>query len=824
MFNTDYAAVFPDCSPALVKALADALIERRVSGASAAEQEAPIAPPVSYRLRRAVPLRELALFESADAAAQGLWAVLQAQGVIKAPKITWPTTADLTQRKDAIKALLRSCDLQADKLDDAVNSVLAVIEPTIGMLRSLDDKKITVKFAEIAQAYFMDHGQAVPPALREFVEAGLDVVASLIEKKDPPTGYETTGMVVMGVAQIVAGVLIKEFVPCVGEVLRHASQEGGFASVLRAGQPAINAAASMFAQSGGLGTLLSSAGELATLGVSVARIATLVDTEVTVLERTVRLTKERKTAGSAQPINEAALTTLLDSKQREFTDGLVNIVNSLLSTSVYSPLVSRTTKLAADKVVGALLEQSETEKVAASPDAILRAMEQKADPNKAFFDENLRSIRGADTEIQIDALPPEERAALREKLVQSTGKTLAQLQSEYEGCDLRFYVDAEHRLYVQRPDRAEYSEGIRLGKPAGEPEFVAAAQLYEQSISLTDRDTGAVKTYYPDGHIDSLTPDSAILLDYTPGQNGQLAHITVAGAPPAAGPGSAANKDCFYTAIIEAPKRDNAPDSTVVSVREKVAGHLAHDDGARLFYHNWSLDGRVKEFAGWKSPLSPVADAYDDFADKAWDMSPRIFALNPSLSTVAGLVGIQYGRGIADALRFGEGIAEQTPLGYAQDGLRLLVFAPPVIKGGFVAARVGKNVHTELNAVFRGIPTPHGVAKQVWSFEAFKLRLAVHKGALLHRFGAMGKSHAAEAQFWSFKNPLTQDLQSYAKGYGIPASNMSHAAPMFTEGAHLQRGAPFIIREAAAVGNNPGGEWEVVTRAGGAVLKFFHTH
>ncbi len=34
-------------------------------------------------------------------------------------------------------------------------------------LRALDDKKITLKFADVARAYFLDNAQNVPPARRD---------------------------------------------------------------------------------------------------------------------------------------------------------------------------------------------------------------------------------------------------------------------------------------------------------------------------------------------------------------------------------------------------------------------------------------------------------------------------------------------------------------------------------------------------------------------------------------------------------------------------------------------------------------------------------
>ena len=87
------------------------------------------------------------------------------------------------------------------------------------MLRTFDDKKIAITSVAVARAYFIDHGQAISPALREFVEAGLDVVASVIEREEPPTWFEVAALVLLGMAQVVAGTLMIDLCPLGGELL-----------------------------------------------------------------------------------------------------------------------------------------------------------------------------------------------------------------------------------------------------------------------------------------------------------------------------------------------------------------------------------------------------------------------------------------------------------------------------------------------------------------------------------------------------------------------------------------------------------------------------
>lgn len=80
----------------------------------------------------------------------------------------------------------------------------------------------------------------------------------------------------------------------------------------------------------------------------------------------------------------------------------------------------------------------------------------------------------------------------------------------------------------------------------------------------------------------------------------------------------------------------------------------------------------------------------------------------------------------------------------------------------------------------------------------------------------MGKSQAAEAQFWSLEHPSSP---GYAQRYGIPQENIENAN--FIETGVLNSDTPFVTRAAPAVGDNLGGGIEVVTPAHGVRLKSF---
>jgi len=119
----------------------------------------------------------------------------------------------------------------------------------------------------------------------------------------------------------------------------------------------------------------------------------------------------------------------------------------------------------------------------------------------------------------------------------------------------------------------------------------------------------------------------------------------------------------------------------------------------------------------------------------------------------------------------------------------------------------------------RAVATPYGDALQSADAAAIAARTQVEQGATLYRIGTMGKSQAAEAQFWSLENPASP---GYAARYGIPAENVANSN--FIETATVKPGTTFVTRQAPGVGENPGGGIEVVVPSGGVQMKSFSTH
>ncbi|MTJ83146.1 MAG: hypothetical protein F8N37_19340 [Telmatospirillum sp.] len=175
-----------------------------------------------------------------------------------------------------------------------------------------------------------------------------------------------------------------------------------------------------------------------------------------------------------------------------------------------------------------------------------------------------------------------------------------------------------------------------------------------------------------------------------------------------------------------------------------------------------------------------------------------------------------------DAGRF----TSQDPIGLA-GGLNLYQYAPEPLSWidpwglscGFDSrASRWRDSATGRFSAPPSVATPYGRAVQGGGVDALMARTQVESGARLYRIGTMGKSQAAEAQFWALESP---DSPGYAARYGIPPENVAKAD--FIETGILKPGSDFVTRVAPPVGKNPGGGIEVVTPENGVTLNYFGT-
>lgn len=108
-----------------------------------------------------------------------------------------------------------------------------------------------------------------------------------------------------------------------------------------------------------------------------------------------------------------------------------------------------------------------------------------------------------------------------------------------------------------------------------------------------------------------------------------------------------------------------------------------------------------------------------------------------------------------------------------------------------------------------GIATAYGTEVQSLAPEALDAPSGVQNGATVYRTGALGENMAAESQYWSLENPLTN--ANYGNSMGMPAGG----TPNFVMGGSLNPGASVVTNAAPGLGANVGGGIQVVTSSGG---------
>jgi RHS repeat-associated protein len=113
----------------------------------------------------------------------------------------------------------------------------------------------------------------------------------------------------------------------------------------------------------------------------------------------------------------------------------------------------------------------------------------------------------------------------------------------------------------------------------------------------------------------------------------------------------------------------------------------------------------------------------------------------------------------------------------------------------------------------KSIRTPYKMEAQSMSASARTALGETKAGATLYRTGQLGKSMAAESQYWSLQNPLTP---GYAGQMGMPT-----VAQDFIMGGSLNSGASVLTNAASGLGVNVGGGVQVVTSPMGVGIQWF---
>ena len=176
-------------------------------------------------------LNDLSLPATSDEAADILWSLLDEAHAIKQPQVKL-APHECKKQMERIKDEVKAHFSGHPELDQVVDSVFGIIEGSIGMIYKLENKKTTAKFIDIIRKYFHDHNQHAPEGLNFFIELGLEVIADLVEKKDPPAWFEVLAITVLGVLQMVAGAIIKAYLPIAGELIGNALMSTGMDDIM----------------------------------------------------------------------------------------------------------------------------------------------------------------------------------------------------------------------------------------------------------------------------------------------------------------------------------------------------------------------------------------------------------------------------------------------------------------------------------------------------------------------------------------------------------------------------------------------------------------
>lgn len=137
-----------------------------------------------------------------------------------------------------------------------------------------------------------------------------------------------------------------------------------------------------------------------------------------------------------------------------------------------------------------------------------------------------------------------------------------------------------------------------------------------------------------------------------------------------------------------------------------------------------------------------------------------------------------------------------------------------------IASKCAGKPDTCVKAVMGKINTPHGVAQQLDSPEAWAALSKAQSGAPLYRVGKFGRSNTGDAQFGSLEDPRKMDPEKFASAFGIPKANANFEFLMI---GRLKPGQMAITRSAPGVGGNVGGSMEVVVNPNAVALEVFHT-
>ena len=384
---------------------------------------------------------------------------------------------------------------------------------------------------------------------------------------------------------------------CVETLIRSSQEGNAFDAAIRGSRQVMPQARNMIKDSG-WGTFLSFAPDIANLGVSIPKLANLIDDNVKQLARDIRATAERNAAveQAATRMSEEEFNRKMNELKASYIEQLDGLFNGVLNSAVYAPLVAMGTKALVQAGSG-FIPMTEQEAVAQSAETLGDILEAQQNPDGAFYDQALRNWRKANEEVT--NLSEED---LKKSPV-NCPESIETLKREY-GSLLHVYKDKDGNLYAQRPTRTEYANAILEGKASGDPEIAGLAKISGKTIALVGPE-GKIKLYsHHDGKVevkevpdnqDRTTPNT-LFLKFEPNPTTGIGHVTLEGTVGAAAPSFFEGDDCLYKAVQHGAHLRGS----VHDLRQATATTL-NQEGFKRFYHDWSLSNEPKQFVGASS-------------------------------------------------------------------------------------------------------------------------------------------------------------------------------------------------------------------------------
>lgn len=171
---------------------------------------------------------------------------------------------------------------------------------------------------------------------------------------------------------------------------------------------------------------------------------------------------------------QARKRRVLPSQKGGLTKGLVDLLNGLLSTAVYSPLVSFISALTSDMVVSSLQPHSKVEAWASFPGHLSKVLDHEVDVNTTVTTRSYAlSAKLRPRSTSMLCIPSSRRSSAATSSKAPVTKPWAIWSCNTKAANSRSTATGSTDSTYEGCLETRYSQAARENKPRGEPEFVA---------------------------------------------------------------------------------------------------------------------------------------------------------------------------------------------------------------------------------------------------------------------------------------------------------------------------------------------------------------